>query len=102
MPEELPRDTIPEERDTLLPAVLDMLPDVRDTDDDRLAVFLPAVLLTCLMPDVFLDIPEDELLDTPDEVLLETDVPVAFLEMVEFLEIDDVLEPYEPVEFLEP
>ena len=62
VPEELPalRDTVPEERDTLLPAVLDMLPDVRDTDDDRFAVFLPAVLLTCLMPDVFLDIPEDD------------------------------------------
>ena len=93
------RETDPDDRETV-PEVRDMLPVPRVADDDML-------LLTLLLPDEDTDrltylIPVAVLRDTPD-VLADRDtvVPVAFLDTV-FLDMDDVLDPYEPVEFRDP
>ena len=87
----VPLDTVPDERETELDP-RDTVPEDLDTDDDT-------VLLTELL------VPEAALLTdlSPEELPLETvDAVLDTPEPEAILEIPDVLEPNEPVEFREP
>lgn len=98
-PEE--RVTVPVERDALpldldtVPLVLETDPDVLDTED--CTPLLTVLLLTAVSPDVLLR-------DTLEVLLLETADPDLAVDdrLTALLWIDEVLGPYEAVEFLEP
>ena len=87
-------DTVPLDLDTV-PLVLETDPDVLDTED--CTPLLTVLLLTAVSPDVLLR-------DTLEVLLRETADPVLAVDdrLTALLWIDEVLGPYEAVEFLEP
>ena len=95
------RVTVPVERDTELPDP-DMVPDDRETDPADLdtedcTLLLTVFLFTAVSPEVLLRDTLDVLpRDIADPVLPDADL------LTELLETDEVLGPYEAVEFLEP
>ena len=95
------RVTVPVERDTELPDP-DTVPDDRETDPADLdtedcTLLLTVFLFTAVSPEVLLR-------DTLEVLLLETADPDLAVDdrLTALLWIDEVLGPYEAVEFLEP